>query len=106
MAEFTHLHVHSHYSLLDGLGTVPLLVERIEELGMKSVALTDHGVMHGAVEFYQAATATGIKPIIGVEAYLAPQGHQNKRGLVDTNHSQIKLLESAHNLRYFSWLLL
>lgn len=68
---FVHLHVHSHYSLLDGLSKVPDLVARVQELGMSAVALTDHGVMYGSVEFYQACRRAGIKPIIGVEAYVA-----------------------------------
>jgi DNA polymerase-3 subunit alpha len=68
---FVHLHVHSHYSLLDGLSKVPDIISRAQELGMSAVALTDHGVMYGAVEFYQRCTKAGIKPIIGVEAYVA-----------------------------------
>jgi DNA polymerase-3 subunit alpha len=72
MPKFTHLHVHSHYSLLDGLAKVPDLVKRTKELGMDSIALTDHGVLYGAVEFYKAAKKAGIKPILGVEAYVAP----------------------------------
>lgn len=92
MSDFTHLHVHSHYSLLDGLGTINLLVERAQELGMSALALTDHGVMHGAVEFYKAATEAGIKPILGVEAYLAPQGHTSKRGKFDSRPRHLTLL--------------
>lgn len=70
---FTHLHVHSHYSLLDGLTKIPQLVNRAKELGLDSIALTDHGVLYGAVEFYKAAKKAGIKPILGVEAYIAPR---------------------------------
>ncbi|HEX9015639.1 MAG TPA: DNA polymerase III subunit alpha [Chloroflexota bacterium] len=70
-ADFVHLHVHSEYSLLDGLGKVKDLVARAKELGMPALALTDHGSMYGAIEFYQAAKAAGIKPIIGVETYVA-----------------------------------
>ncbi len=70
MPEFVHLHVHSEYSLLDGVSRIPDLVRRVAELGMKAVALTDHGNLFGAVEFYKAATAHGIKPILGMEAYL------------------------------------
>ena len=77
--DFTHLHTHSHYSLLDGLAKIDQLIARAKECKMKSLALTDHGVMYGAIEFYQKATAAGIKPIIGVEAYLAPNGYQNKQ---------------------------
>ncbi len=70
MPEFVHLHVHSEYSLLDGVSRIPELVQRVADLGMKAVALTDHGNLFGAVEFYKEATARGIKPILGMEAYL------------------------------------
>jgi DNA polymerase-3 subunit alpha len=69
---FTHLHLHSEYSLLDGLGRIAELMERARELGQEAVGLTDHGALYGAVPFYKEARARGIKPIIGVEAYLAP----------------------------------
>ncbi len=69
---FTHLHVHTEYSLLDGMSRIPQLVSRAKELGMDSLAITDHGVMYGAIEFYLAAKETGIKPIIGSEVYVAP----------------------------------
>jgi DNA polymerase III subunit alpha len=69
---FVHLHVHSQYSLLDGAIRMKQLVKRAKELGMPSIALTDHGVLYGAVEFYQEAEKAGIKPIIGCEAYIAP----------------------------------
>ncbi|TSC83160.1 MAG: Uncharacterized protein G01um101419_206 [Parcubacteria group bacterium Gr01-1014_19] len=71
--KFTHLHTHSHYSLLDGLAKIDDLVKRAKELGMDSLALTDHGNLYGAIEFYKAAKAAGIKPIIGVEAYIMPE---------------------------------
>ena len=69
---FAHLHVHTEYSLLDGMCRIPQLVNRARELGMESLAITDHGVMYGVVEFYDAAIKAGIKPIIGCEAYLTP----------------------------------
>ena len=72
---FTHLHVHTEFSLLDGMCRIPQLVARAKELGMDSLAITDHGVMHGAIQFYQAAKAAGIKPIIGCEVYVAPESH-------------------------------
>ncbi len=72
MNDFTHLHVHSEYSLLDGYATTKGITERAAELGMDSIALTDHGVMYGAMEFYAAAKKANVKPIIGVEAYIAP----------------------------------
>lgn len=70
--KFVHLHTHSHYSLLDGLTKIDPLVARIKELGMDSVALTDHGVLYGSIEFYKKAKKAGVKPIMGVEAYVAP----------------------------------
>jgi DNA polymerase III alpha subunit len=72
---FVHLHCHSHYSLLDGASRIPELVARVKELGMNSIALTDHGNLYGAIEFYKECSAAGIKPILGYEAYVAP----NKR---------------------------
>ncbi len=69
---FTHLHVHTEYSLLDGASKIKELVARAKELGMDSIAITDHGVMYGAIDFYNAALAAGIKPILGCEVYVAP----------------------------------
>lgn len=92
MNDFAHLHVHSHYSLLDGLAKVDALVERAKELGMGALAITDHGAMYGVIEFVQLAQSAGIKPIIGVEAYLAPNGHAQKRGRVDSDPRHITLL--------------
>ena len=69
---FTHLHCHSHYSLLDGASSIERLVERTVQLGMNALAITDHGNLHGALEFYEAAKGAGINPIIGYEAYIAP----------------------------------
>ncbi|MGH8649475.1 MAG: PHP domain-containing protein, partial [Burkholderiales bacterium] len=79
-AQFVHLHVHSHYSLLDGTIAIPDLVGAAKEHGMKALALTDHGNLFGAIEFYQKATAAGIKPIIGCETYLAPKSRFDKTG--------------------------
>ena len=76
---FVHLHTHSHYSLLDGLAKIDELVARTKELGMDALALTDHGNLYGAIEFYKKAKKAGIKPILGVEAYLAP-GARGDRG--------------------------
>src|SRR5438105_3384737 len=69
---FVHLHCHSHYSLLDGASRIPELVARAKELGMNAIALTDHGNLYGAIEFYQECKAAGINPVIGYEAYIAP----------------------------------
>ena len=67
---FTHLHVHSSYSLLDGSGKIPEMIARVKELGMDSCALTDHGVMYGVIDFYKEAKKQGIHPILGSEIYL------------------------------------
>jgi DNA polymerase-3 subunit alpha len=75
---FTHLHVHSHYSLLDGLAKIDDLLDRAKELGMESLAITDHGVLYGGIEFFMKAKEKGIKPIIGCEMYVAPNGLLSK----------------------------
>ncbi len=90
--KFTHLHVHSHYSLLDGLPKIDELLDYAKELGMDSCALTDHGVLYGAVEFYKKAKAKGIKPIIGVEAYTAIERMQDKRPNIDDKRYHLILL--------------
>lgn len=76
--EFTHLHVHTEYSLLDGSSKIKEIVKRAKELGMDSLAITDHGVMYGVIEFYKAAKEEGIKPIIGCEVYVAPGSRFDK----------------------------
>ena len=76
---FVHLHAHTHYSLLDGLGKVPDVISRVKELGMDSVAITDHGVLYGAIDFYETAIEAGVKPIIGCEVYVA-RGSRKSRG--------------------------
>ncbi len=90
--KFTHLHTHSHYSLLDGLPKIPQLLDYVKELGMESVALTDHGVMYGAVEFYKEAKKRGIKPIIGCEVYVAYEGRLDKRPNIDSKSYHMILL--------------
>jgi DNA polymerase-3 subunit alpha len=92
MQKFTHLHVHSHYSLLDGLPKIDELLDCVKELGMNSVALTDHGVMYGAIEFYKKAKAKGIKPIIGCEVYVAVEKMQDKRPGIDAARYHLILL--------------
>ena len=69
---FTHLHLHTQYSLLDGSGKIKEMVLRAKELGMDSLAITDHGVMYGVIDFYKACLSENIKPIIGCEVYVAP----------------------------------
>lgn len=83
MPKFTHLHVHTEYSLLDGISKIEKLVKKAKELGMDSLGLTDHGVMYGAIEFYKACKKEEIKPIIGVEMYVAKRSHKDKEGKVD-----------------------
>ncbi|MCD6423032.1 MAG: DNA polymerase III subunit alpha [Elusimicrobia bacterium] len=90
--KFTHLHVHSHYSLLDGLPKIDDLLNYTKELGMDSLALTDHGVLYGAVEFFKKAKASGIKPIIGCELYLAREKMTQKRPNIDNVRYHIVLL--------------
>ena len=78
MPGFTHLHCHSEYSLLDGLARVPDLVSTAKKRGFEALALTDHGVMYGAVQFYKAAKKAGIKPIIGCELYVAKRSRHDR----------------------------
>ncbi|MCK4553477.1 DNA polymerase III subunit alpha, partial [Candidatus Parcubacteria bacterium] len=90
--KFIHLHTHSHYSLLDGLAKIDELVNRAKEDGAEALALTDHGVMYGVIEFYQKCKKAGIKPIIGVEVYLAPGSRLDKRGKTDEKNYHLVLL--------------
>ncbi|OGZ27364.1 MAG: DNA polymerase III subunit alpha [Candidatus Nealsonbacteria bacterium RIFCSPLOWO2_12_FULL_39_31] len=90
--KFTHLHVHSQYSLLDGLPKIDELLDYVKELGMDSVAITDHGVMYGAVEFYKKAKAKGVKPIIGCEIYVAWEKLEQKRPNIDDKKYHLVLL--------------
>ncbi|MBF6606360.1 MAG: DNA polymerase III subunit alpha [Chloroflexi bacterium] len=90
--DFTHLHVHSEFSLLDGLGRIGDIVDAAAAHGMDSIALTDHGALYGAVAFHQAAVARGIKPIIGVEAYVARRGMRDKEGKADAQPFHLILL--------------
>ena len=92
MADFTHLHVHTEYSLLDGACRIDELVKRAASLGQKSLAITDHGVMYGAVAFYKAAKKAGIKPIIGCEVYVAPRSRFDKNHALDSVRYHLILL--------------
>src|SRR5437764_15312124 len=94
MSEFTHLHLHTDYSLLDGACDVDRLVKRVAEIGQKSAAMTDHGNIFGAVAFYDAATKTGVKPIIGCELYVCKK-EDHRDPLEDGRY--IHLLDSAES---------
>jgi len=91
-SKFTHLHVHTEYSLLDGAARTTKLLDKCRDLGMNSIAITDHGVMYGVVEFYKQAKAKGIHPIMGCEVYLAPRSMKDREVRTDNNYSHLVLL--------------
>ena len=94
---FTHLHVHTGYSLLDGSANIPELVKRAKELGMDSLAITDHGVMYGAIDFYKECKKQGIKPIIGCEVYVAPNSRFDREvGSEDERYYHLILLAETN----------
>ena len=98
---FTHLHVHTEYSMLDGLSRIDPLVRRTRELGMDTLAITDHGGMYGAIDFYRAALDAGVKPILGCEMYVAPGDRYSKGPGDRTQHHLTVLAKNAkgyHNL--------
>ena len=103
---FVHLHLHTEFSLLDGACRINKLVKRVKELGQEAVAITDHGVMYGVIDFYKACKAEGIKPIIGCEVYVAPRGRTRFQKVheFDSNFSHLVLLcrneEGYRNLSY------
>ena len=92
MSEFVHLHIHSEFSLLDGANRIKDLPVRAKELGMKAMAITDHGVMYGAIDFYKACKKEGIKPIIGCEVYVAPRRRFDKEPGIDNHYNHLILL--------------
>jgi DNA polymerase-3 subunit alpha len=89
---FVHLHNHTEYSLLDGASRIPVMVSRAAELEMPALALTDHGVMYGAIHFYKACKEAGIKPIVGCEVYVAPRSRLLREGRVDRDPNHLTLL--------------
>ncbi len=98
--DFAHLHVHTHFSLLDGLSKIDDLVLRAKELELKALAITDHGNMYGAVEFYEKCKKAGIKPIIGCELYVAPRNLNQKEGNIDSkNYHLIALCKNANGYK-------
>ena len=92
MPDFVHLHIHSEFSLLDGANRIKDLPVRAKELGMNAIAITDHGVMYGAIDFYKACKKEGVKPIIGCEVYIAPRSRHDKEPNVDNKYNHLILL--------------
>ncbi len=92
MGEFVHLHLHTEYSLLDGATRISAIADKALSCGQNAVAITDHGVMYGAVEFYNALKSKGVKPIIGCEVYVAPRGRLSKEGKIDISGHHLVLL--------------
>ena len=97
MGKFVHLHVHSEFSLLDGASRVKELPVRAKELGMDAIAITDHGVMFGAIDFYKACKANDVKPIIGCEVYVAPRTRFDKESGIDNKYNHLILLAKNNN---------
>lgn len=89
---FVHLHVHTEYSLLDGAARIKKVVKRAGELQMPALAITDHGLMHGVVEFYKTCNNAGIKPILGCEVYVAPRTMADRTPRIDDNLNHLVLL--------------
>lgn len=111
-ADFVHLHNHTQYSLLDGLTKIPALMEYVKDSGMEAVAITDHGTLSGLIEFYKQAAATGVKPVLGMEAYVASRGMTDKEpgkdkvyyhlillAMNNTGYQNLMRLSSEANLR-------
>ena len=97
MTEFTHLHIHTEYSILDGACRIKPLLKHVKELGQTAIAITDHGVMHGCIDFYKACKAEGIKPIIGCEVYVAPRTRFDKVHGIDNQRYHLVLLAKNYN---------
>ncbi|MDR2006887.1 MAG: PHP domain-containing protein, partial [Acidaminococcales bacterium] len=107
MSSFVHLHAHSQYSLLDGAARIDKMIARAKELDMPAIAITDHGVMHGVIDFYKEAVKQGVKPIIGCELYMAADDRRSRTQagnyhlilLAENNtgyHNLIKIVSAAH----------
>lgn len=92
VSQFVHLHNHTHHSLLDGLTKIPALVQLVKDMGMEAVAVTDHGTMSGTIEFYKSAKAAGIKPIIGIEAYVAARSRHDRDPQKDKGRYHLTIL--------------
>ena len=89
---FVHLHVHTEYSLLDGACRIDRMMDRVKELGQTAIAITDHGVMYGCIDFYKAAKAAGIKPIIGCEVYVTRRKMEDRVHGIDNDPYHLVLL--------------
>jgi len=103
-SQFVHLHLHTQYSLLDGANQLDPLLKQVQEFRQPAVAMTDHGNLFGAIDFYEKSKAQGIKPIIGCEAYLAPGSRRQREGLLAHNE-YYHLILLATNLRGYQNLL-
>ena len=102
---FVHLHVHSEYSLLDGACRIGSMMDRVQEIGQEAIALTDHGVMYGTIDFYRAAKKAGIKPIVGCEVYVARRTRFDKVHGVDKEPYHLVLLcENETGYRNLSYM--
>ena len=97
---FAHLHVHTEYSLLDGSNKIKECVARVKELGMNSVAITDHGVMYGVIDFYRAAKKAGINPILGCEVYVAPGSRFDREQVKGEDRYYHLVLLAENNVGY------
>ena len=95
--QFAHLHCHSHYSLLDGAGTIPQLLQRTKDLGMDSLALTDRGNLYGSLAFYNAAKEMGIHPVLGMEAYVAPGSRFQNESTIGPQEASYEITLLAEN---------
>jgi DNA polymerase-3 subunit alpha len=101
-SQFVHLHLHTQYSLLDGANQIDPLIQQVKTFGMPAVAMTDHGNMFGAVEFFQKAQAAGLKPIIGCEAYLAPKSRHDREGALAHNDYYHLILLAQNRTGYLN----
>jgi DNA polymerase III subunit alpha len=105
LSDFCHLHVHSTYSVLDGINRLDSLVARCKELGMSACALTDHGNLHGALDFYKECRKQGVKPIIGIEAYITNDPDGMEEGKTRDNHHMVLIAQNAKGFSNLCWLL-